>query len=205
MTKAAVTAPLSDARRLFWIEAFLTPEKCERILDELQFAFWAPSTVTHYQPWRTRTERSPVRVSETTSEKWFTPELQRTMRSIDRRLESLVPRFQSRREEWQATRYPLGGKFDYHLDSGHWSHGSGGYREHTVLIYLNTPRRGGATHFKELDVSVRAKTGRLLVWRNMLSRDERDLDMLHAGTPLVAGRKIVLVTWVRQRKTRKEP
>jgi prolyl 4-hydroxylase len=201
----AVTFPLAGDRKLFWIESFLRPEKCASILDELRFAFWSPSAVTDYKPWREpRTMLTPMRVSETTSERWFTPELRRTMRSIDRRLESLVPHFQTRREEWQATRYGVGGKFDYHLDGGHWTSGRGGYREHSVVIYLNTPRRGGATHFRELDVQVEARTGRLLVWRNMLDRHERDLDMLHAATPLVAGRKIVLVTWVRQRKVRNQ-
>jgi prolyl 4-hydroxylase len=204
MRQAQITSPLPDERKLFWIESFLRPEHCESILDELQFAFWSPSTVTNYSPWReSRDMLSPIRISETTTEKWFTPALRRTIRSIDRRLESLVPHFRTRREDWQATRYGIGGKFDYHLDAGHWPAERGGNREHTVLIYLSTPRRGGGTHFRELDLDVQARTGRLLVWRNMIDRTERDLDMLHAATPLVAGRKVVLVTWVRQRTIRK--
>ncbi len=204
MKHAAVTSPLADERKLFWIESFLPPEQCASIVDELRFAFWSPSTVTDYKPWRElRTVRSLMRVSESTTEKWFTPELRRAIRSIDRRLESLVPHLQERREDWQATRYSVGGKFDYHLDGGHWASECGGHREHTVLIYLNTPRRGGGTRFKKFDLEVQAKTGRLLVWRNMINRNERDLEMLHAATPLKSGRKIVLVTWVRQRPVRK--
>lgn len=204
MKPASVTSPLPDPERLFWIESFLRPDQCAAILDELQFAFWSPSAVANYKPWRgLRTMQSPMRVSESTSETWFTPSLKRVMRSIDRRMASLLPHFLTRREDWQATRYGAGGKFDYHLDGGHWPGEHGGYREHSVILYLNTPRRGGATHFRELDIEVPAKAGRLLVWRNLIERDQRDLDMLHAGMPLVAGRKVVLVTWVRQRKIRK--
>ncbi len=203
MRSAALTFPLGAARKLFWIDRFLAADQCARALEELEFARWRHSGVTTYRPWRgLRSTLSPMRVSETAMESWFTPELCRLVRGIDRRIAALVPRFAERREEWQATRYGRGGKFEYHFDCGSFGHEAAGEREQTVLLYLNTPRRGGATHFRELNVEVNAVGGRLVVWRNLTADNERDLDMLHAGTPLIAGRKTVLVTWVRQHELR---
>lgn len=188
--------------KIFCVDNFLRPEQCTAILGELAFAFWVPSGVTKYSlRRRLLTTQSPTRVSESTTEDWFTPRLLRTMRFINRRLSSLIPHFEDRREYWQATRYKAGGAFDYHYDSGPWSETPEGDREHTVMIYLNRPRSGGTTHFCKLGLQVVPKVGRLIVWRN-LEDEKLDPQMLHAGTPIKAGRKAVLVTWVRQRNFR---
>jgi hypothetical protein len=54
VTYGAVTYPLGDERKLYWIDGFLPPEQCASILNELDFAFWAPSTVTDYKLYRER-------------------------------------------------------------------------------------------------------------------------------------------------------
>ncbi|HEV7993254.1 MAG TPA: 2OG-Fe(II) oxygenase [Gemmatimonadaceae bacterium] len=203
MTRLAPHYPLGDDQKLFWIDGFLRPEQCAAMLDELDFALWRPSTVAErYDGAELSVVRRSMRVSESTAEEWFTPALRRMIRAIDARIARLVPRLAARRERWQATRYVRGGRFDYHFDCGHWADEPAGERERTVLLYLDTPRRGGSTHFRELDVDVEARAGRLVVWRNLTPARARDPDMLHAGAPLAAGRKTVLVTWVRQRTLR---
>lgn len=185
---------------LFWIDGFLSPSQCARALEDLDFAHWRPSGVTDHHPLRGAvTKRSPQRVSESTTDRWFSPALRRMMRGVDQRLDALVPHFIGRREAWQATRYARGGKFDYHYDGGQWDLDPAGDRVYTTLLYLEGPRRGGSTHFRELDVDVSATPGRLVVWRNLTAGFRRDSRMLHAGMPVLAGSKTVLVTWVRQR------
>lgn len=186
--------------RLTWVDGFLPTGQCASILDELRFAYWQPSTVmTEFPNRRVCVYLSARRVSESTDECWFTPELRRHIRAIDKRLEALIADFRRRREPWQATRYGRGGKFEYHFDSGASAREKLGDREQTVLIYLDTPRAGGSTHFAILDVEVSARAGRLLTWRNLIDNRTADVDMLHASLPLLRGRKTVLVTWVRQR------
>ncbi len=204
MTRAVIHYPLGRDRRLFWIDGFLRPAQCRQVLEELAFARWRPSGVLRHVGLHTpETSLSPTRVSESALESWFPLPLQQLIGVIDRRLERLVPRLRVRREEWQATRYAKGGKFDYHFDSGHWANEPAGDRKHTVLIYLDTPPLGGSTRFCELGLAVKAETGRLVVWRNLTRDNRRDLEMMHSSAPLLAGRKTVLVTWVRQRKLRK--
>jgi prolyl 4-hydroxylase len=191
-----------DARvgKVTWVDNFLSTGECCQILEELQFAFWSPSGVSYQTPRAApRNGLSKLRVSETAMEDWFSKPLMRTLTRLDQRLEALIPRFRSRRELWQATRYCRGGSFDYHLDSGNWAHERAGDREHTALIYLDRPRAGGSTHFRELQLDVKPRVGRLLLWRNLTRNRESDREMCHASTPVLAGHKTVLVTWIRQR------
>jgi 2OG-Fe(II) oxygenase superfamily len=194
----------SEARgKLSWIDGFLSPSQCGAILDELRFAFWQPSGVSmRTVDGAVESIISSVRVSRSTDQSWFTPSLLRLMHFIVRQLQPFVPGIRQRAEPWQATRYHAGGKFDYHCDAGHWRHEPGGERVHTVLIYLNTPRRGGSTCFSALNVEVKAQVGRLLVWKNLDRYGRCDPSMVHCSAPLSGGSKTVLVTWVRQRKFR---
>jgi prolyl 4-hydroxylase len=196
--------PEVDPQKLFWIDNFLRPSECKAILHELQFSYWSPSTVLPGYPVAgVHGVRSPGRVSESTREEWFTPQLRRMVWHLQKKLSPFVSGLRSRRECWQATSYGKGGKFDYHYDCGRWTHDPAGDRSYTVLIYLNTPRRGGSTRFLAWDLDVKATAGRVLVWRNLTADGLPDRTMLHCSVPLSEGRKTVLVTWVRQRKFRK--
>lgn len=183
-----------------WIDEFLATSRRKLILSELQFAHWQPSEVaTRDAHGHDDVQLSHRRVSESTDETWFTPELRRCLQLIDKQVEKWVPFFRARREPWQATRYRAGGRYEYHFDAGHWSQERAGERERTVLLYLNTPRAGGGTHFGVLDINVAARAGRLLTWNNLGADRRVDIDMLHAGLPLRQGSKTVLITWVRQK------
>ena len=190
----------ATSNKLFWLDRFLAPVQCESIVQELAFAFWQPSKVyrqTDQQEYGYA--HSDKRLSSSTSERWFSAPLRRAMRQIDRRISRILPEFPDHREEWQATQYRRGDRFDYHLDSGYFAGESSGERTHTVMIYLETPREGGATRFPRLDIDVRSEAGRLVVWRNLAADGTSDPDMLHASVPVRQGRKTILVTWIRQR------
>lgn len=203
MTRVAKAAtPPAYADKLQWRDGFLTTAQCALVLEELEFAFWEPSGVSYFQRGRgPRNGFSRRRVSETAQQRWFSKPIERLLARVDARLERVLPHFTSRREPWQATRYGRGGKFDYHLDSGHFRHEPAGERAHTVMIYLDRPRSGGSTHFCELELDIQPQPGRLVLWRNV-ARDRAhslDREMLHSSRPVRAGHKTVLVTWVRQR------
>jgi prolyl 4-hydroxylase len=197
---AAAAAPADEAAGPMSQRAFLSPEECAAIRSELEFAFWYPSTVVQrIEERRVAGRISPCRVSETTDESWFTRELAVRMRSINARLGDILPGFEERREGWQATRYFRGGRFKPHVDCGHWDGDPAGEREHTLLIFLNSPRSGGETFFPYLGAAIRPVAGLLLTWRNLTADGLCDRRMTHSSLPLLAGRKTVLVTWLRQR------
>jgi prolyl 4-hydroxylase len=187
----------------WWIDDFLAPETCRLILDELEFSFWQPSRVVR-RPGHggLATRQSLKRLSESSDESWFSPELARELRRIEGRLTRLLGCPRERFERWQATRYAPGGRFDFHFDCGFFADEPAGEREITVLLYLDSPKQGGSTRFRELGLEVEARAGRLLAWRNLLPGGPCDPRSLHASAPVRKGRKTTLVTWIRQRALR---
>ncbi len=201
MSRDLSGAAVHSDRRIFWIDGFVPRATCARMLDELDFAFWRPSAVVRRRAGGGLTSRrSRVRTSESAEERWFTPQLQRSLRRIESRLITVVGCDLRRREPWQATRYRRRAWFDEHCDCGYWASDAQRERERTVLIYLDTPGRGGSTRFRRLGLDVAAEAGRLVVWNNLSSDGRCDPTMLHASTPVTRGRKTTLVTWIRQRR-----
>jgi prolyl 4-hydroxylase len=193
--------PIPDFERPHVVDGFLARKTCDSMLTELSYAFWWPSTVVKASPRGVpRVFQSDRRVSETTDEHWFVHGMVRQLKTIGRQLGELIPDFEVRREKWQATCYKKGGKFDYHFDTGSWANDPAGERQYTVMIILRAPASGGSTHFLLQDADVKAVTGRLVVWSNLNRDGQRNALALHAGLPVLRGRKWILVTWVRQRR-----
>ena len=175
--RSAAAAPARDDRLTF-VDGFLRPDQCAAILHELEFAYWSRSKVYvemgdgDYQH-----ILGDKRDSMTTSERWFTTPLRRAIGGIDRRLARRLPQVLTHREEWQATRDRRGGRFGYHADSGYFAGEPAGERTHTVLIYLEAPRRGGVTRFPHLGIDVKSVAGRLAIWTNLTADGRGDPEM----------------------------
>jgi prolyl 4-hydroxylase len=147
-----------------YIDGFLDARECRFLLDELSVAFWQPSLTYQKQEDNSYLNvLTDFRLSETAHQEWFTDELKALIGEIEVRIAGLFNIDPANLEAWQATDYPLNGKFDYHLDAGYWDDHYAGDRILTFLLYLTTPDAGGGTHFRALDRTVEAKTGRLLV------------------------------------------
>jgi hypothetical protein len=185
------------------IDEFVSPLECSDLLAELEYAFWRPSRT--YQRQADDSYASVVagnRLSETAHQHVFPDELVLLVTRVEERLVESFGLDVADLEWWQGTRYPIGGKFDYHLDSGYWNEYHAGDRVTTFLLYLTTPLEGGGTHFRALDVLVEAQAGRLLAWKNLFPDGRPNHTMIHAGAPVLAGDKVTLVTWQRQRPFR---
>jgi len=111
-------------------------------------------------------------------------------------------------ESFQVIRYGVNAEYRPHFDafkpdtpSGERNMKRGGQRLITVLGYLNTVKKGGATEFPKLKISVPAERGKLLVFHNCkpgtLTRHEHSL---HAGCPVEAGEKWAFNLWFRAEK-----
>jgi prolyl 4-hydroxylase len=187
---------------IVWIDGFLSARACEAITEELNYCFWSRSSVVSYRDGTWRSGVSNTRTSETTTAQWFSSALRRELARVDKRIERTLCEKPSTFEGWQATRYGAGQRFDDHYDFGHCRHEPAGMRIATVLIYLQCPRAGGGTRFRDLDLEVDAVSGRLLYFRNVLPDGSDNLRMMHSGLPVERGRKVTLVNWVRERPLR---
>jgi prolyl 4-hydroxylase len=73
----------------------------------------------------------------------------------------------------------------------------GGQRVASLIMYLNTPERGGATTFPDVNLEVMPQQGNAVFF----SYDEPTpaTKTLHAGAPVVAGEKWIATKWLRER------
>lgn len=71
----------------------------------------------------------------------------------------------------------------------------GGQRVASVVMYLNTPERGGATTFPDARFEVAAVKGNAVFFA--YDRPHPMTGSLHAGAPVVAGEKWVATKWLR--------
>ena len=71
----------------------------------------------------------------------------------------------------------------------------GGQRVASVVMYLNTPERGGATVFPESHLEVAAVQGNAVFFS--YDRPHPMTRTLHGGAPVLAGEKWILTKWLR--------
>ena len=76
---------------------------------------------------------------------------------------------------------------------------NGGQRTWTCMVNLNTPKKGGATVFPNLNLEVPAKRGQMLLWNNTLADGEINSLSLHGGDKVLSGKKYIITQWFRQR------
>jgi len=78
----------------------------------------------------------------------------------------------------------------------------GGQRTASAVTYLIAPTAGGGTSFPELELTVPAKTGGTLWFRNCFENGDVDKRSLHAGDTVEAGEKWVVTKWFREKPTK---
>ena len=88
-------------------------------------------------------------------------------------------------------------------DSGRLFLQNGGQRIVTLLVYLNSPRRGGRTSFPQLGLSFTPVKGTALIFFPAFADGRLDTRALHAAEPAV-DRKYVSMIWVRQSGERRD-
>ncbi|MFM2403645.1 MAG: hypothetical protein RL223_1525 [Pseudomonadota bacterium] len=74
----------------------------------------------------------------------------------------------------------------------------GGQRVGTLVIYLNTPERGGATTFPDVDLAVSPIKGHAVFFS--YDRPHAVTRTLHGGAPVIDGEKWVATKWLRERE-----
>ncbi len=74
----------------------------------------------------------------------------------------------------------------------------GGQRVASLVIYLNTPVRGGATVFPDVELSVTPVKGNAVFFS--YDRPHPMTRSLHGGAPVIEGEKWVATKWLRERR-----
>jgi prolyl 4-hydroxylase len=125
-------------------------------------------------------------------------------RRIEARIAALLEWPVENGEALQILCYGVGAQYKPHHDyfePGHPGYQKilqrGGQRVGSLVMYLNTPRHGGATIFPEAKFEVAAIKGNAVFFS--YDRPHPMTRTLHGGAPIVAGEKWVATKWLRER------
>ena len=121
---------------------------------------------------------------------------------IERRLAKLVDWPLENGEGLQLLRYGPGAEYKPHYDyfdpdrpGAHVALSRGGQRVASIVMYLNTPLRGGATTFPDARFEVAAVKGNAVFFA--YDRPHPMTGSLHGGAPVMEGEKWVATKWLR--------
>ena len=125
-------------------------------------------------------------------------------RRIEQRIAALVDWPLENGEGLQVLRYGPGAQYKPHHDYFDPVHpGSepllarGGQRVASLVMYLNTPKRGGATTFPDAKFEIAAIKGNAVFFS--YERAHPMTRTLHGGAPVLEGEKWVATKWLRER------
>ncbi len=122
---------------------------------------------------------------------------------IEQRIAALVHWPVERGEGIQVLHYAPGAQYEPHYDYFDPAQPGtptilkrGGQRVGTLVMYLNTPARGGGTTFPDVGLEVGAVAGNAVFFS--YDRPHPATKSLHGGAPVVEGEKWVATKWLRE-------
>jgi len=125
---------------------------------------------------------------------------------IERRIAALLQWPYENGEALQILRYAVGQQYKPHYDYVDPTQpgalpflARGGQRVASLVMYLNTPPRGGATSFPDAGLEVAAVKGNAVFFS--YDRADPATGTLHGGMPVIAGEKWVATKWLRVSRT----
>lgn len=104
-------------------------------------------------------------------------------------------------EPMQIVYYTIGGYFNPHHDATKNTNVNTivTSREYTLLIYLNDVEKGGETVFPYLNLEIKPKKGKGILFRTLDDNDEIIPESLHGGKPVLKGEKWICNKWIHNR------
>lgn len=186
----------TDRADIWAARDFLDPQECSQLRAMIDRTAKPSAVLDHgyTEAWRT---------SSSGDVDPFDPFIQK----VEDRIDTLLGLPHEWGETMQGQRYEVGQEFKYHLDvfwtkADYWKDEAkrGGQRSFTAMAYLNDVDEGGDTMFTAIGLSVPPQQGVLLIWNNNLTDGRPNEDTMHAGMPVVKGKKYVLTKWYRSRK-----
>ena len=185
--------------RVVALGEFLSPDECEALRSDANSRLARSETVENLSG------GSEVNVARTSQGMFFQRGETELCQRIEARIAALVNWPVENGEGIQVLRYSPGAEYKPHYDYFDPSQPGtaailkrGGQRVGTVVMYLNTPKQGGATIFPDVGLDVHAIEGNAVFFAYGLA-DPSSLT-LHGGAPVVQGEKWVATKWMRESK-----
>lgn len=182
--------------RIVVFAGLLSDEECDELVALARPRLARSHTVD------TATGDSEVNAARTSEGMFFARAEHPVCRRLEARLAALLRWPIDHGEGLQVLRYRPGAEYRPHYDYFDPAQPGtpailkrGGQRVATVLTYLNTPARGGATTFPDIGLEVAPQKGHAVFFA--YDRPHPDTRTLHGGAPVLEGEKWVATKWLR--------
>jgi prolyl 4-hydroxylase len=177
--------------------ALLDAQECDDLIELAQGRLVRSETVTP------ATGGSEINAARTSEGMFFGRGENALIARIESRIAELLRWPVDRGEGMQVLRYRPGAEYKPHYDYFDLEQPGtpailrrGGQRLASVVMYLNTPARGGATTFPDAGLEVAPVRGNAVFFS--YERPDPDTLSLHGGAPVVEGEKWVATKWLRE-------
>ena len=184
--------------RVVLFGGLLSHEECDALMALSMPRLARSETVQH------DTGGSEVNAARTSDGMFFERAEAPLVQRIEQRIAALLHWPEDRGEGLQILRYRPGAQYRPHFDFFDPAQPGtaavlrrGGQRVGTLVMYLNTPTRGGATTFPDFNLEVAPIKGHALFFS--YDRPHASTGTLHGGAPVVEGEKWVATKWLRER------
>lgn len=187
---------------LYVINNFLTHEECNAFIEAGKNNL-KPSTVIS-------SDKQILHQNRTSKTCWLQHNTNNIITNVSTKLSKLVNIPINNAELFQLVYYNIGDQykphfdaFNYETEDGKKNWEPGGQRMVTVLAYLNDVEQGGGTGFPELNITIPAKKGNIVVFHNTINNNSAHPKInpksLHSGMPVIKGEKWLVNLWFRQK------
>ncbi|MEK8029830.1 2OG-Fe(II) oxygenase [Ideonella sp. DXS29W] len=177
----------------------LTHAECDELVALSRQRLTRSETVVN------ETGGSEVNTARTSEGMFFTRGENPLCQRIERRIAALLNWPMQNGEGLQVLRYRPGAEYKPHHDYFDPVHSGtptilsrGGQRVGTLVMYLNTPEKGGGTTFPDVGVEVAPIKGNAVFFS--YHAPHPSTKTLHGGAPVIAGEKWVATKWLRERE-----
>ena len=185
--------------RVIVLGGFMSDQECDQIIALAGPRMARSETVDNL------TGGSEVNVARTSRGMFFERGETGVIDRVERRIAALLGWPLHNGEGLQVLHYKPGAEYKPHYDYFDPVHpGSasilkrGGQRVGTLLMYLNTPKKGGGTVFPDVGLEVSPIKGNACFFS--YDRAHVDTKSLHGGSPVIEGEKWVATKWLRERE-----
>ena len=185
--------------RVIVLGGFLSDAECDQIVALARPRMARSETVDNL------TGGSEVNVARTSRGMFFERGETGVIDKVEKRLAALLDWPVQNGEGLQVLHYQPGAEYKPHYDYFDPVHpGSapilkrGGQRVGTILMYLNTPKKGGGTTFPDVGFEVAPIKGNAVFFS--YDRAHVNTKSLHGGAPVIEGEKWVATKWLRERE-----
>ena len=194
-----VLTTVKASPRVIVFGGLLSDAECDAMIEAARPRLARSETV------QTDTGASEINKARTSRGMFFAREENPVCAAIERRIARLVNWPLVNGEGLQVLHYLPGAQYEPHHDYFDPAKpgtpsivARGGQRVGTLVMYLNTPERGGATTFPDIGLEVAPIKGNGVFFS--YDRPHPVTKTLHGGAPVVAGEKWVTTKWLRERE-----